>query len=849
MAIPFYDIEKMYLKKYNNNIDTKQLEFEFNYYLQAFNTNKDLFKTIQKLIYKNIHTNSNILKLESMQLNNLLEICKNINKNINNDFNCELFLSQLITNWFLLSFTNKIYSTSFEVTNYIYTNRYDLLESVLDYMNKFVIYYNNDNNELYINQTKCKKLITSFISLLCIEKIFVKTTLNKYVNGTKKSHILIGLKIQLKTDILYNTKLYLNEPNIIHKKNNKYFIGLHYSTITTIFKKNIKSDKIFQLKDNNFLKNIKGIKYNINTEMYTRIVKELEKEFNCDKISLVKNIKCKIKNILDDDKSTKKIINDRMLLKKYKKSELNLTSDLIDDDIDTPKFELEDLLEDVVTLQDNYDSYYYNETTNIKDVNLENDDDFTNKIKNHFIINVYNNQKSCLNKYYNYLVFLSLENIFKDITYFYLTYALDFRGRVYSNSFISPMGNKLFRYIYTYGEYLKEDIEKVDLYLQTNIKDIILQSNLIKNINIDIKNEIKMKYIYWILFELGKLFKSDILEINKGILDDQIILKHGDYIYDLYKKNKLKLSFNELLELYHIDCIINSLNKNIFIKYIIYKDSTASGIQLLLVVLGAINNDIYKICNLDSTSQWYDTYYHIIEMFKNTPEIKNLFILNNPILQKILNRKILKRLTMVYGYNVSYAKGKDYYINDVKNNVTEIEKLDSNLQVSILVFTLYFNFLNSLFKKGKFFKKSLENFVKEYKEMLDEKGIVQLEVADKSIISLEYNYMISIQVDRTYKKKRTRIKICKPSEEINKTKTIRALVANATHALDANYVRYILTELDYPIITIHDCFGIDILSIDILLKIANNSINKICYTTKNPSIPDKKYFYSKYILI
>jgi hypothetical protein len=48
------------------------------------------------------------------------------------------------------------------------------------------------------------------------------------------------------------------------------------------------------------------------------------------------------------------------------------------------------------------------------------------------------------------------------------------------------------------------------------------------------------------------------------------------------------------------------------------------------------------------------------------------------------------------------------------------------------------------------------------------------------------------------------------TEEVDESKMFRALRANIIHSFDGYVVRAVTLKLGYPIITIHDSFGIDI---------------------------------------
>jgi hypothetical protein len=79
----------------------------------------------------------------------------------------------------------------------------------------------------------------------------------------------------------------------------------------------------------------------------------------------------------------------------------------------------------------------------------------------------------------------------KKIPYIYLTYYIDFRGRIYGRSNISPTSSKIFRNLYTYGQYTQKELSDIEKKLQTSkthnilLKYVKLFDNIFngKNIN------------------------------------------------------------------------------------------------------------------------------------------------------------------------------------------------------------------------------------------------------------------------------------------------------------------------------------------------------------------------------
>ena len=167
----------------------------------------------------------------------------------------------------------------------------------------------------------------------------------------------------------------------------------------------------------------------------------------------------------------------------------------------------------------------------------------------------------------------------------------DFRGRIYPRSCISPTRPKLFRYLYFYGYYINEEIQNLKIKNINNKQKQIIEKYALLKIynNINLENEISLLYSYFCLFEIGKIFKNDLSSEKNGICNDIDLLDFGNKIINKIINNEIKLTFDQKLEYLYIISGLEDLNKGLYKKLVIYKDATASGIQLLTVVLGGNN--------------------------------------------------------------------------------------------------------------------------------------------------------------------------------------------------------------------------------------------------------------------
>jgi hypothetical protein len=246
-----------------------------------------------------------------------------------------------------------------------------------------------------------------------------------------------------------------------------------------------------------------------------------------------------------------------------------------------------------------------------------------------------------------FLNFGPLKSVLKDGFYFH--YYLDFRGRLYADSPVAYTHNRLFRYFYYYGEYSKEEI----LYFKNHLchdflknVDVILEKTNVKlkYPHIDYNDPIALYFIIIIFFEIGKIFKKNHVEECGGKLTIDDIQTIGITYYN-------KTTFDgwglySIIERSSLIFMLNDLNQRKYYKYPIFKDATASGLQILAVLLGGADLNTYIQTNLIHKNIWYDTYHHII----------NNFIKNNQIPENLVgyfSRSNLKRTIMTYNYNAT----------------------------------------------------------------------------------------------------------------------------------------------------------------------------------------------------
>lgn len=222
----------------------------------------------------------------------------------------------------------------------------------------------------------------------------------------------------------------------------------------------------------------------------------------------------------------------------------------------------------------------------------------------------------------------------------YITFFIDFRGRKYFNSIISPTNFKLMRLLLHFGTYSKKELnEMLDrnvksksfTYLKKFFNEIDKRAdsfNLLKKYqyNFDDKNYLKA-IISNTLISIGILFKNDLLKIqvnkqkNYEISMDTFFNAGLDKF--LNKKTLINnLDWEEKLILERYFMIIDG-DCDIYTKIPVPFDFSCSGHQINFLYSIFENVDDYEKINVKGGDKACDTYTYIITIFSEI--IKNLY--------------------------------------------------------------------------------------------------------------------------------------------------------------------------------------------------------------------------------
>ena len=424
---------------------------------------------------------------------------------------------------------------------------------------------------------------------------------------------------------------------------------------------------------------------------------------------------------------------------------------------------------------------------------------------------------------------LRIKNILKldfDNKKIYMPFSIDFRGRFYYDSEISISYYKEFRFCVNLGKYekIEQNFHPINATINDEIKKYF---NLLKNLNnynfIIKKEEVKIAII-WLLISLGEINKTKLGKevhivkfINEGIkiINGQIEIQK----LDVYDRIKVK----------YIQNIFDEIKEDVYIKWLISKDATASVYQHLIKVCGYNNEDSLKWCNLKSTDTWYDTYEYILDKFKQNNKIETHLI-------NLFNRTTLKKVMMTENYSATYATCKNYFLEKIK--IQEYNDEDKNKILDH--FSNFYKYISD--DKGMFKLKSKEilNYFKE------NNYVIYLNNESKDMIILRYykgsikqREIIREQIRFTYQKFSVVI------GELDNRKIRSSIKANYVHTIDAALARWVIEQA--KIKAVHDCFFIDYLNLTYVVSIVNEGMRKDFHYIWN--ITGDRNFFSIFIII
>ena len=359
---------------------------------------------------------------------------------------------------------------------------------------------------------------------------------------------------------------------------------------------------------------------------------------------------------------------------------------------------------------------------------------------------------------------------------YYLPCFTDNRGRQYYGTLLSPTFYKIFRNMYSFVD----EKEFINLEDSRFYKNLIRHKDLVKDFNLNDKES----YIALVLLiEIGKNF---VKVTDECFVETKYIVEMG--ISNFYNTGKLDLS-----DAMYVNKIKNELRnllkkEKVDINTIIFKDATASGLQNYGILLG-YKEEMLKYLNINGDS-WCDTYQYIVNKFVDDENFKK--------------RKYWKSTIMTIPYNAEKFSCFVKFIEKLEDDEIFYRKMneDEKLYIRSMHERFYLKVKNEI--KGEFFKNEKADLINfKYN---------QWKVIDKKEYKINYNNLRDKYIEKLYY----------ISEDIKSTE--RSMEANNMHYLDALLVKEILEFFD--IISIHDCFGIRLCELHLVMDKINEYYSK-----------------------
>ena len=280
--------------------------------------------------------------------------------------------------------------------------------------------------------------------------------------------------------------------------------------------------------------------------------------------------------------------------------------------------------------------------------------------------------------------FLENYDVYKDG--FYYIYYYDFRGRFYTDSIVGYTNNAYMRYILNFGLYSPIEIDSFVL----EDEFINIKNNFEYFKQKSFKNDLHVYVEILTLFELGKLIKSKAPNYNGMLTFADFITLGLNLVND--SSNLFNLEEIDLYNKYILIYRLKNSEDTYKYKYCFYKDATASGLQMLGLILKPKNDEVAKWLNFTDNNCWYDSYYYLINKFLQTYTIDEKYKI-------FFNRKTLKKSCMLFNYQASFGTCLTDFLNNIK---TTLSPQDKNQVISI--YKDFYKFLEKSFLHTEIFQ-------------------------------------------------------------------------------------------------------------------------------------------------
>jgi hypothetical protein len=169
------------------------------------------------------------------------------------------------------------------------------------------------------------------------------------------------------------------------------------------------------------------------------------------------------------------------------------------------------------------------------------------------------------------------------------------------------------------------------------------------------------------------------------------------------------------------------MNSDTLFNFIIFKDATASALQLLTLVLNVRDKQLTEIFNLNSKSAWFDPYTYIISLFLKDNIVEDKY-------KGFFIRKYLKKTIMTYNYSATLYTCLQGFYEEIKAKTLKSDDKKNITQH----FISFYRFLEKLFDGKNFFEKSITDINEQLLKILKYEKDLIIYLNDESSAYLQY---------------------------------------------------------------------------------------------------------------
>ena len=245
-------------------------------------------------------------------------------------------------------------------------------------------------------------------------------------------------------------------------------------------------------------------------------------------------------------------------------------------------------------------------------------------------------------------------------------------------------------------------------------------------------------------------------------------------------------------------------------------DHTASGMQIIAMLTG--DPELQRLTNISNSTEPVDMYAVLLNsiggklMTSGRPESIAWLSLG-------LDRSLVKQLTVMYMYGGTPHGMQQVVVDWYKQLPEDIFKREVYIEIGKLL-SVYYESLDELTEAPRLFMHDCQRKVKKEEpyEWTSQSGFP---------VNNNYNKTKSKRLRTTVNREAISFHVSVPTDELCYRKSKAAIAANTIHSHDAALLHTVLNKCDFPVLALHDCYGVHPHNVNKLRANVKKSMNEL----------------------